>query len=126
MNTELTTVLEQLANTLGTTTEYLWGVLIHQAYINGIINLIYYITIICAGIGIFKLHIWLTHIHKDARENSGYTNYDEYDELAPIIMIILAATWTILAITCIITIGDTINSFIDPEYWALNNLLNKL
>jgi hypothetical protein len=41
-------------------------------------------------------------------------------------MIIGAISWAILFITSLTFLEDIITGFINPEYWALNKILNML
>jgi len=70
-------VIEQLAQKLGTTTEYLWQVLVNQAYIDGIIGIIYIILTILAGYGLYRLHKYFSSSDNGCRTCSVgncYTN----------------------------------------------------
>ena len=111
---ELTGVLEQLAIKLGTTTEYLWNVLISQARISAITDLIYIILISIIGIIIYKVHKKLMKEEK----------YDYYEEPLIAVMVIISLVWAILFIAFFFSIGNIINGFLNPEYWALKEVLS--
>jgi len=122
MNPELTKLLNQLAGKLGTTTEYLWSVLIKQAQIDAITNLMQMVIIWGFGYVLYK-------IHRKLSKSNGYKHggclYDEYDGIG-IVMIIVAMVWSFLALAAFFCIGDVVNGFLNPEYWALNRVLSTL
>jgi len=113
---ELTGVLEQLAVKLGTTTEYLWSVLISQAKISAITDLIYIVLNIIIGIMLYKLHINL----------SKRDLYDEYEEPLIAVMVIGALVWCVIFLINFFSIGGIINGFFNPEYWALQKVLDVI
>jgi len=107
-------LLEKLASELETTTECLWVTLLKQAHVSATMSLLFFIIVIIVGILLFKLHKRLMKENKD-----------EYSVFA-LPMIISAISWAILFITSLTFLGDIINGFINPEYWALNKILNIL
>ena len=118
MNEETLKLVEQLAQKLGTTTEYLWGVLIKQAPIDAFTNLFYVLATIISGIGLYKLHKYFL---KENEHNNSL--YYEHEELLVGPMIIAALIWSTIAIICFFSMGEIIIGFINPEYWALNEIL---
>ena len=117
----LTKLLEQLAVKLGTTTEYLWGVLIKQAAITGISNIIFYIITIFSVIGYVKFLLYIS------------PKLDEWEykkESLRMMSCIGIFIWTvinmIIIIVAFVSIEETISAFANPEYWALDNILGKL
>ena len=56
----VTNILMTLAEKLGTTVEYLWGVLIKQAFIEGIVNTI---EVVIVSIILFVIYRFCKHIH---------------------------------------------------------------
>ena len=119
MNEETTKLIEQLAQKLGTTAEYLWRVLIKQAPISAATDLLYLVLIIITGIVLFNIHKRLAK-----EDEHGDSAYFTFEEGAAVPMIIGVIIWGILFIVCFFSIGDIINGFLNPEYWALNNVLN--
>ena len=120
MNEETTKLIEQLAQKLGTTAEYLWGVLINQASISAITDLLYIVLVAVGGILLFKAHKFLSK--EDGHGNSFYYNWD----FTRGIMIALTFIWSILFIAAFFSIVNIINGFFNPEYWALNKILNLI
>lgn len=118
MNEQTTKLIEQLAQKLGTTTEYLWTILLKQAHISASITLVYLVLIIIFGIILYKLHKYF--LEKDEHGDTRYENG------ADLFMIILLTFYLIMFIVCLICIPNIINGFFNPEYWALNEILNTL
>jgi len=56
MNDQTTKLLTDLSNKLGTTAEYLWGVLVRQAYVDGVISIIQNLLIVIFIITVYKVH----------------------------------------------------------------------
>lgn len=109
MNDQLTQLLEQLATKFGTTVEYLWGVLVMQAYVAATVTLIWFVL----SVGyIIAYVVFVKHIMK-----RDY--YDDYEPAAIIgfIFAIVAACFALFAPYEIIT------GYFNPEYWALKQIL---
>ena len=105
MNEEAIALLKELAEKLGTTSEYLWEALLRQAPITGTIDLL-----ILAG--------WVTGLilmfHKLKKLSDK-----EYVELLWLVWGVLAC----IAALASLTLSTTISALINPEYWALKQLL---
>jgi phosphotransferase system glucose/maltose/N-acetylglucosamine-specific IIC component len=119
MNEQTTKLIEQLAQKLGTTAEYLWTVLVKQAPISAATDALYFILVIIGGIFLWKLHKYLS---KERGEYKHSIYYDE-EENVTIPMFIAVIIWAILFIVCFSSIGNIINGFFNPEYWALKEVL---
>lgn len=120
MNEQTVQLIEKLATKLGTTSEYLWSVLIKQAPISATINLVYFVFIILAGVVLYKLH--KRFCKEDDMGDSIYSMGKEEVVVAP--MIIGAIIWLILALVSFFSLGDVFNGFANPEYWALKEVLD--
>ena len=118
MDNVTTQLINELAQKSGTTTEYLWNVLIKQVKINAMMDLCYYIIIIILGIIIYNVHKYL----RKPKNEYGFTGYDKHDGL-DIIMIVITGLWGLIALICFFNIGNTITAFINPEYWALKQII---
>jgi hypothetical protein len=118
----LTELLRELAEKLGTTTEYLWEVMIRQAYISATLNLLYVIFFIVYTIAIWKVHLYLLKTSDD----ESYSRYDDYEENATIPMITCLMLWLGLAIGLFLAIPVIFYGYMNPEYWALQQILGKI
>jgi hypothetical protein len=124
MDDKTTALIEKLAEKLGTTSEHLWSVLLHQAPISGAVDLFTVIVMVFAAVG-------LVRFVKDKTTKPAKTEYDPYphaewrDEGAILAWLITIAY---LIITGAIAIGSTqgiVAAFFNPEYWALSYILNR-
>jgi len=114
-------LLEGLAIKLGVTADYLWEILIRQAYINAIMITIQEIFIVVVGIVLWKVHKFLS-----SEEGRDKSRYSEYEELAGLPMIISGMIFAILVICGFFCLGQIATGFINPEYYALNKILSIL
>lgn len=107
MNEATTKLIEELASKLGTTTEHLWGVLIKQAPISGTCD----VAVLSAWLIIQILgFLWIRTKIKEAD-----------DKIIPLIACLVATLVWIAAVGSGLHI--IIASFINPEYWALKQLI---
>lgn len=119
MNEKLTALLEKLATQLGTTTQYLWKVLISQARVSGIKSLVYIVLVIVSGISLFLLH------KKCCKTEEGFFSYDDNEGLI-VMMIILAIIWVVMFFIGMDAMSNMLNALFNPEYWALKEVLDIL
>lgn len=124
MDDKTAQLLEKLAAKLGTTTEYLWGVLVKQSAFSATIDLIYFISSIILGIVIFTYHRKFSKKIEEGRYAD--TMYDKHDGNIIIPMIIFTIIFLVLFIYGICSIPNIINGFFNPEYWALKEILNSI
>ena len=118
-----TELLEKLAEKLGTTTEYLWEILLDQAIISSITNVIMFVILIITGGMLYKLHKGFS---KPISDNQYAENKYDKNEGICVIMIVLTSVWAVFFIVSVFFIGDTINGFVHPEYWALDKILSAI
>ncbi len=111
---EIAPLLETLAKKLGTTAEYLWAVLVKQAFIASCIDILQYIILGVATYFFIKLtkKYWLMGEEK------------RWDTIWLIIPGIAGVALLLIWIVAFIAIQNTITGFINPEYWALNKILD--
>ncbi len=113
---DLEPMLRELAEKLGTTSEYLWTIMIKQAFISGIISCLVIIGILSISAAYFCLG---KYIHKKVN--------DGWDDEALIPFYIIAVIGGIIGAISLFTLPYNIaTAFINPEYWALKELLSKL
>lgn len=121
MKNQTTELLEKLAVQLGTTAEYLWSVLLVQARISAITDLIFLILAILSGYFLYRTHRYLSQGTKDM-----HSIYYGKGEAVVIPMIIGLIIWIIFFFIMFFSIGNIINGLFNPEYWALNKILNSI
>ena len=115
--------LTALAAKLGTTAEYLWGVLLKQAPITGVVDLL-----VCAA-WIAGVVAWAKFVNrkttKPARtEDEQYPSAEWSDEVG------VGLAWASVVVAAIITalvVGSELSTIVaalaNPEYWALKQIL---
>jgi len=108
--------LELLATKLGTTSEYLWGIMVKQAPISAMMNFIQYLLIIIGCIFWFKL----TKIIKRKVDSK------DLDSLNYVWIAIGWLILTALVVTAFFSFSNFFYALVHPEYWALDNILNRL
>lgn len=119
MDDKTTQLLTDLATKLGTTAEYLWGVLVRQAYVNFWANVAYDVITIIAVCLTYKL------ITKAISYFSNLNDDDEPKLVAHMIVTVLVGIVTIiLTIASLCNFDDMMTSILNPEYWALHQILH--
>jgi len=113
---QLTDLLGQLAAKLGTTIELLWTVLIRQAPIDGVVSIFQYILVIIWTFIAVKYTKWfIKGINSGDREEDWW------------ILIVVGWLFTIgLLLALFFSLPDTVAAFINPQYWALEHVLDKI
>lgn len=119
MDTNTMKLIEQLAAKLGTTSEYLWQILVNQAFISGIVVICYFVIVLIAGFILLK-----AHKHFSNRENEF--SYHEKDEALIVPMVIGTLMWGICFFIVSFSMENAIYGIVNPEYWALHHILEHL
>lgn len=120
MNEQTTKLIEQLANQLGTTSEYLWSVLLKQASITATTTLIQTIIVLLIGFVLYGLHKKFSKKTINTR-----SSYEEHDFLG-FTMVVVTIIYGLFLICCFLYIPEIIYGYFNPEYWALNRILEIL
>lgn len=107
---QLMQLLAQLAEKLGTTSEFLWETLLKQAQLALVTNSLFLLMLI---ITLVRCILAIKSLMKERGED-----FDK--ELLLVILFVLAFTFTGLTI---VTIHDVLTLSINPEYWALKHVL---
>ena len=114
--------LTALAQKLGTTAEYLWGVLLKQAPITGIVDLLTSAALFAGA------WLWLRYVMQkttEPKEIAG-TRWERADWdneaaffswLSAIVLVAIASVLLVSSVSTIITV------MLNPEYWALRQIL---
>lgn len=112
MNQETIEMLKVLADKLGTTTEHLWGVLTNQAILYGISEILFLIVIV--GLTAW----WVRFANFKLKQDTLYGDPD----------LLQFSIWLVVAFCAIMTplsIYSAATAFLNPEYWALKEILRK-
>lgn len=118
MNEQTATLVTQLAAKLGTTSEYLWAVLLKQAPVQGWIMAVEYIVTFAVIYAVWK---W-----RDSLSAAIKWCFEEGEGSAILCFIglgIVGIASTVWLIACMFGITDIITAFVNPEYWALKQVL---
>lgn len=129
MNEKTEQLLQSLADKLGTTTEYLWTILVNQAKYDVIVSLIQMAFMAAFIIATVKIHFKLAkQLPTDPNDIwSRYENlYDKYEVAAGIPMIIAGIGCIIMVICFLAGFNDLIAAIFNPEFWALRQILHAL
>ena len=116
---ELTGLLEKLAEKLGTTTEYLWGVMINQAPIDAIVGIV--LIVLCALL--YIPFIWYIKWMSRNWDDIVVDDMEITHVFASVIIGIIMIVFTIISIC---DINNIATAFFNPEYWALNKVLGLI
>lgn len=117
MNDNITKLIETLAAKLGTTAEYLWAVLIRQAPISATTSLILCLVFITLAAVYTK---WLIKKAKD-------DELDCLDNESNFVIALVGGLLSIIGVIVIICLfSDIITGYFNPEYWALQKILDQL
>lgn len=120
MNEQLTKLLTDLAEKLGTTAEHLWSVLIRQAYISGTAGIVITVILIASLIG------WLKFILKKMRPDSrGCREWDYGNNSKEWSWMAWGASVTLSLMVIACQYGDILGLF-NPEFWALQQILKSV
>jgi hypothetical protein len=116
MNEKLSNVLAELAEKFGTTVEHLWGVLLRQAMVSGVMHAVNIVFILIAVYAFYRYFRWW-----GAKDKKG-----DMDEVGhPIILGLGGLT---LAIVVFLGLPSelywAVTAFTNPEYWALNQIVH--
>ena len=112
---ELVPLLEKLSVKLGTSSEFLWGVLVRQAPISATINFIIFTVSVVSAAVLLKTGL------------TRWNDWEKRDERGKqVIFIIFLMIISIIFLVSVCCLPDTIAGFINPEYWALNKILSSL
>lgn len=103
-------LLQQLAEQLNTTVPYLWEVLVNQAFYGGLINLTF------LGVWMFLSGVLFYVSYKLYNKIE-----DETDRIfTTFALILIASAISIISLLCL---PDQVNRVLNPEYWALNEIM---
>lgn len=120
----LNKLLEQLAIKLGTTAQYLWGVLVRQAAIDATIDLILLVISVIFLFILHKLHIRFSQ--KKQINGHNENTYERLEGMAILPMVLSAIFILFMFFIQLFSIGNIISGYFNPEYWALHKILEQL
>ena len=116
-------LIEDMADKLGTTTEHLWGVMVKQAPISGAVDLVIFIVIVAATAWWFRFVIRKTtsrSANPDMYQRAKWVNEDAFAAWVAVIFAVMFAF-----IFIVVSAQGIVAAFVNPEYWALLQLLKR-
>ncbi len=118
MSDELNKELAALAAKLGVSVEHLWGVLVRQAYIDGLSSLVTVFCCAAAGLGVLWFFFYLRRKYKLTAEPKERfflsTEPMEYMAVGIILVVLVAVAGN--------NFYWVITDFFNPEFYALRHL----
>ena len=122
MDEKTLSALTTLAQKLGTTAEYLWGVLLKQAPITGAIELVVMAAWIAAAVWWLRLVQRKTSKPTASTENK-YPRAEWEAEGAVFAWGSVVICWLLVGLCVGPTLSSTAAALLNPEYWALKQIL---
>lgn len=123
MNQQVQTLLEQLAHSLGTTIQYLWGVEIRQAYIVGIENLVWSVFLMVATYAAIRIVKKCFHAVKVLNDyDSEEETYFDDDGVYILIASLVSASCIVIAICMLCDLNSGINELINPAHFVIQDI----
>lgn len=123
---KLAPLLEQLASELGTTVEYLWGVLIKQASVTIIIDVGINILFICVIVCLIILGKKLTSKPKPTEEDKYPQAIVDDEDGVFFVWLGIIVIPTLLSFAILLNSVEIVNALFNPEYWALKEVLSMV
>lgn len=123
--TQIVDALRELAAKLGTTSEYLWQVLIRQAPISGVVNLLVCVVWVWVAVWGFRLVSRKTKRPPETKEDKfPRAEWNDEDRAAAWLL------WGLYTLGGTIIVGCALEyiagALLNPEYWALTQVLNEV
>jgi uncharacterized membrane protein len=115
MSDKLANVIAKLAHELGVAAAHVYGVLVRQAIVEGVQDIVLAVILGTVSTVLIKLAVWMFRKYSD--------NYDEGWQIGGVFVVIAAVVAVSLAITSLyLGIGELLN----PEYYAIKDVLDAL
>lgn len=109
-------LIQELAAKMGVAVDVLWGALLRQAPITGCVEIIFAVFVICAAAAM----VFVTRrIHKFVSDEPDYQPMWIGVGIAWLVIF-----WLAMGVIC--SLPTTVAAFLNPDYWALNTILNAV
>ena len=122
MDEKTAALIEKLAEKLGTTAEHLWGVIITQAQISGLVDLIICTVLVALAVVAVRFVKHKT-TKPEETDDDRYQHAEWEDEGAGLAWLGVAILLLIVGLVVIGSAQDIVAAFANPEYWALKRVL---
>lgn len=118
MNEHTAALLQGLAAKLGTTSEYLWAILLKQAPVYAYVALFQYAVTVLVLVALFRYRIQVGKFLT--------TLCEETEALGVIGLIVIGIASIIWLLACVFAFESVVTAFVNPEYWALDKVLDTI
>ena len=117
--------IDAIAANLGVAAEHVYGALLKQAMVSGLRSVVYIIVCLAVGYAIIKV---FKRIYSDVKEGEDSIFVDSFGiSLGGVFAIIIGGVAIIILFFAIMAdIGNATTALLNPEYWALKELLNTI
>jgi hypothetical protein len=117
MNEELNKRLAELASKLNVSVEHLWGVLVRQAYIDGISSLC--TMLVCMVLGVAAVYAFF---HLRRKFKTPDTERLTFYPPPPMDLMLLGMVLLLLVVIALSNFYWVVSDFLNPEFYALQHL----
>jgi hypothetical protein len=122
MNDKTLEIFNRLADKFGTTVEHLWGVLVKQAVISAVTEIVMALAMVAAWVWLFRFVRGKTTKPKETPEDR-YPYAEWRGEGALIAWLVAAIALLLVTIKVCYAATTGLTALLNPEYWALKQLL---
>jgi hypothetical protein len=124
---ELLSRLDALAAKLGTTSDHLWAILIRQAKIVAIEDALWILMAIAFSVLLGKAALWVTRTEKANEKQEWNQRSPIAWDYGPVIFFsgIAGVACLILDVLAFVSLFELPTLLLNPEYWALTQILQK-
>jgi hypothetical protein len=122
MNDKTLELLTRLADKFGTTVDHLWGVLVKQASLEAVTEILLAIAVVALWLWAFRFVTAKTKTPAETPEDR-YPHAEWRNEVAFVAWLIVAVGLLIALVQVSIATTTGITALLNPEYWALKQLL---
>ena len=117
--------IDAIAANLGVAAEHVYGALLKQAMVSGLRSVVYIIICLAVSYLIIKM---FKRIYSDVKEGEDSIFVDSFGiSLGGVFAIIIGGVAIIILFFAIMAdIGNATTALLNPEYWALKEILNTI
>ena len=117
--------IDAIAANLGVAAEHVYGALLKQAMVSGLRSVVYIIICLAVSYLIIKM---FKRIYSDVKEGEDSIFVDSFGiSLGGVFSIIIGGVAIIILFFAIMAdIGNATTALLNPEYWALKEILNTI
>jgi hypothetical protein len=120
MSEDLSKQLADLADRLGVSLDHLWGVLVRQAYIDGVSSLA--TTVVCVLLGIVVIYAFL-RLRRKFKDRPSQDSLPPFGVLMePFGFVIVGVVLLFIVLVACDNLYWTVSDFVNPEFYALRHL----